>query len=73
MVTMPMARLLDVVRELADTGQQVKVLWQEGESLAFVAKGRDYRSEFHVNVWRPVVTWYARTVGRTSPFCPKGR
>ena len=49
MVTMPMARLLDVVRELADTGPQGKVLWQEGESLAFVAKGRDYRSEFHVN------------------------
>jgi 3-hydroxyanthranilate 3,4-dioxygenase len=25
------------------------VLWQEEESLAFVAKGRDYRSEFHIN------------------------
>ena len=30
-------------------GRQVTVLWQEDESLAFVANGRAYRSEFHVN------------------------
>lgn len=30
-------------------GKQVTVLWQEDESLAFVASGRTYRSEFHVN------------------------
>jgi len=32
-----------------DEGRQVAVLWQEEESLAFVANGRAYRSEFHVN------------------------
>ena len=25
------------------------MLWQEADSLAFVARGRDYRSEFHIN------------------------
>jgi 3-hydroxyanthranilate 3,4-dioxygenase len=49
MVQMPIADLREVARELVETGQQVKVLWQEDESLAFVAKGRDYRSEFHIN------------------------
>jgi 3-hydroxyanthranilate 3,4-dioxygenase len=48
-VQMPSANLLEVARELVETGQQVAVLWQEDESLAFVAKGRDYRSEFHIN------------------------
>jgi 3-hydroxyanthranilate 3,4-dioxygenase len=49
MVQMPLANVLEVARELVETGKQVKVLWQEDESLAFVAKGRDYRSEFHIN------------------------
>ena len=34
---------------IMDTGQQVTLLWQEAESLAFVANGRAYRSEFHIN------------------------
>ena len=42
-------KLQEVTAELAATGKRVKVLWQEGESLAFVARGREYRSEFHVN------------------------
>ncbi|HEY8693317.1 MAG TPA: cupin domain-containing protein [Chloroflexota bacterium] len=46
---MPLANLMDVARELVETNKQVKVLWQEKESLAFLAKGRDYRSEFHIN------------------------
>ena len=49
MVQMPIAKVLEVAKELVDTGKQVKVLWQEEESLAFIAKGRDYRSEFHIN------------------------
>jgi len=49
MVHMPIAKVLEVAKELVDTGKQVKVLWQEEESLAFIAKGRDYRSEFHIN------------------------
>jgi 3-hydroxyanthranilate 3,4-dioxygenase len=46
---MPQVDLMEIARELVETGKQVKVLWQEEESLAFVAKGRDYRSEFHIN------------------------
>ena len=42
-------KLADVTRELAETGKRVKVLWQEPGSLAFVARGREYRSEFHIN------------------------
>jgi 3-hydroxyanthranilate 3,4-dioxygenase len=34
---------------IVQEGRQVAVLWQEEESLAFVANGRAYRSEFHVN------------------------
>lgn len=49
MVHMPIVNLLETARQLADDGKQVSVLWQEDESLAFVARGRDYRSEFHIN------------------------
>src|SRR5262245_21517026 len=46
---MPLVDLRAVARELGRSGRQVEVLWQEPESLAFVARGRDYRSEFHIN------------------------
>ena len=46
---MPIVDLLATARELGQSGRQVQVLWQEDESLAFVARGRDYRSEFHIN------------------------
>src|SRR5678815_4952161 len=46
---MPIVDLHTTARELGQSGRQVKVLWQEDESLAFVAQGRDYRSEFHIN------------------------
>jgi 3-hydroxyanthranilate 3,4-dioxygenase len=49
MKDMPTIDLANVTRELAETGKRVKVLWQEPESLAFVARGREYRSEFHIN------------------------
>lgn len=49
MLPMPIADLHAVADELAASGQRVKVLWQEEESLAFVARGREYRSEFHVD------------------------
>jgi 3-hydroxyanthranilate 3,4-dioxygenase len=49
MVQMPLANLMEVGRQLSESGKQVNVLWQEAESLAFVARGRDYRSEFHIN------------------------
>ena len=46
---MPIVNLFDRVRHLTDTGQRVSVLWQEPDSLVFVARGREYRSEFHIN------------------------
>lgn len=50
MISTPIgADLTEIMQELAQTGRQVKVLWQEEDSLAFVARGRDYRSEFHID------------------------
>jgi 3-hydroxyanthranilate 3,4-dioxygenase len=49
MMPMPIVDLLERGRELAARGERVSVLWQEPESLAFVARGREYRSEFHIN------------------------
>src|SRR5579864_2892011 len=46
---MPQVDIPEICRELAETGKQVNVLWQEDESLVFIARGRDYRSEFHIN------------------------
>lgn len=46
---MPIVDLFETARKLGDSGKRVNVLWQETESLAFVARGREYRSEFHVN------------------------
>lgn len=46
---MPLIDLEAVSAELARTGKQVHVMWQEAETLAFVARGRAYRSEFHIN------------------------
>jgi 3-hydroxyanthranilate 3,4-dioxygenase len=49
MSQMPIVNLLDRGRQLAASGERVSVLWQEPESLVFVARGREYRSEFHIN------------------------
>jgi 3-hydroxyanthranilate 3,4-dioxygenase len=49
MMPMPIVDLMARGRELAERGERVSVLWQQPESLAFVARGREYRSEFHVN------------------------
>ena len=49
MMKMPIVDLLARGRELAARGERVSVLWQEPELLAFVARGREYRSEFHIN------------------------
>jgi 3-hydroxyanthranilate 3,4-dioxygenase len=46
---MPNVNLDEVSTELARTGKRVHVLWQEDQTLAFVARGREYRSEFHIN------------------------
>ncbi|MDH3446137.1 MAG: cupin domain-containing protein [Deltaproteobacteria bacterium] len=49
MFSMPIVNLLEQGRKLAATGKRVAVLWQSPDSLCFVARGREYRSEFHIN------------------------
>jgi 3-hydroxyanthranilate 3,4-dioxygenase len=49
MFPLPLVNLEEVTRRLTETQKRVEVLWQEPESLAFVARGREYRSEFHIN------------------------
>lgn len=49
MLPMPIADLHAITDDLAESGKRVRVLWQEGDSLAFVARGREYRSEFHID------------------------
>ena len=45
----PVARLEEIAKDLAESGKRVRVLWQEPDALSFVARGREYRSEFHIN------------------------
>ena len=49
MFTMPIVSLLEQARHLTESGNRVSVLWQHADSLVFVARGREYRSEFHIN------------------------
>ena len=49
MFQMPIVDLLERGRGLAESGKRVSVLWQHADTLMFLARGRDYRSEFHIN------------------------
>ena len=49
MYEMPIVHLEDHAKELGESGKRVSVLWQEPDALTFVARGREYRSEFHLN------------------------
>jgi 3-hydroxyanthranilate 3,4-dioxygenase len=49
MFKMPIVDLEAKARELGESGKRVNVLWQHSESIGFIARGREYRSEFHVN------------------------
>lgn len=49
MLPMPIADLQDIARQLGESGERVRVLWQHPGSLAFIARGREYRSEFHID------------------------
>ena len=49
MFQMPIVGLLDEAYRLAERGQRVSVLWQKADSLVFIARGRAYCSEFHIN------------------------
>ena len=49
MSKMPIVSLPETARKLGETGKRVDVLWQQPDSLVFMARGREYRSEFHIN------------------------
>ncbi len=49
MLPMPIGDLNAIAVELTESRGRIKVLWQQPESLAFVARGREYRSEFHID------------------------
>jgi 3-hydroxyanthranilate 3,4-dioxygenase len=42
-------RLCEIIDQLAGMPGPVRVLWQEQDSIAFVARGREHRSEFHID------------------------
>ncbi|HUH83754.1 MAG TPA: hypothetical protein VLX85_04050 [Stellaceae bacterium] len=46
---MRLANLERVIAELAASQRPVRVLWQERDMMAFIARGRAHRSEFHVD------------------------
>ncbi|MBF23064.1 3-hydroxybutyryl-CoA dehydratase [Neopusillimonas maritima] len=46
---MPNIDLDGIVKHLKETGKYTHQLWLNDESLAFIARGRTYRSEFHIN------------------------
>ena len=49
MFSMPIVSLLQEGVKLAKSGGRVSVLWQHADTLVFLARGREYRSEFHIN------------------------
>ena len=49
MSLMPIVNLQEHAQRLAESGKRVSVLWQHPDTLAFIARGREYRSEFHIN------------------------
>jgi 3-hydroxyanthranilate 3,4-dioxygenase len=49
MFSMPIVDLAAEGRKLTETGRRVSVLWQHADTLVFLARGREYRSEFHIN------------------------
>lgn len=68
---LPIIDLESVVEDMIATGRQVSVLWQYPGSLAFVAKGRDYRSEFHINASEEV-TYMIRGTMNLHHRTPEG-
>ena len=49
MIRMPIVDLQAHARALGASAKRVEVLWQDSESIGFLARGREYRSEFHIN------------------------
>src|ERR1700756_1094436 len=72
MQTLNVVHLREITAELAASGKRVKVLWQQPGSLAFVARGREYRSEFHVND-SDEVTYMIKGTMRLHYRTPEGK
>jgi len=49
MFTMPNVDLGGIMENLTKTGKRTHQIWLNDESLAFIARGREYRNEFHLN------------------------
>jgi 3-hydroxyanthranilate 3,4-dioxygenase len=49
MFSMPIVDLNAEASKLSKSGRHVSVLWQYADTLVFLARGRAYRSEFHIN------------------------
>lgn len=49
MFDLPTIDFEKITRNLAETGGRTHTLWQQDGTLAFVARGREYRSEYHIN------------------------
>ena len=46
---MPNVDLQGIMDDLTKTGKRTRQLWLTPDSMAFIARGREYRSEFHIN------------------------
>src|ERR1700739_3481188 len=49
MPAMPNVDLEGIMGHLTKTGKRTHQLWLTPDSMAFIARGREYRSEFHIN------------------------
>ena len=49
MFEMPNIDVESVIRQLTETGRRTQQIWLTPDSMAFIARGREYRSEFHIN------------------------
>jgi 3-hydroxyanthranilate 3,4-dioxygenase len=49
MFSMPIVDLAAQGRKLTETCRRVSVLWQHADTLVVLARGREYRSELHIN------------------------
>ena len=48
-LAMPNVDFEGIMRQLLQTGRRTHQLWLQDGSMAFIARGREYRSEFHIN------------------------
>ena len=46
---MPNLDLQGIMDDLTKTGKRTRQFWLTPDSMAFIARGREYRSEFHIN------------------------